>query len=128
MNIPDEIRDLCEALLDGLNTALGEKLYGVYLYGALAFPEGGATGDIDFHVILYDVLDEQEKLALDELHAVLAQDHPPLGVGLDGYYLLLEEARRTMPPANRCWTKRLYSSRQNILTSWPCWNSGGWIR
>ena len=101
MNIPEGIKDLCGALLDGLNTALGENLYGVYLYGAFAFPEGGATGDIDFHVILNNALYEREKLALNELHGILARDYPPLGVGLDGYYLLLEEAQRTMPPKHQ---------------------------
>ncbi|MBL7174777.1 MAG: DUF4111 domain-containing protein [Desulfobacteraceae bacterium] len=101
MRIPDEIRGLCEAFLDGLNTALGRKLYGVYLYGALAFPEGGATGDVDFHVILNDALNGSEKLALENLHATLAQDYPPLGAELDGYYILLEEARQTIPPRHQ---------------------------
>lgn len=101
MSIPSEIRNLCEALLDGLNTALGEKLHGVYLYGGLAFPDGGATGDIDFHVILNDVLNDSEKSAMNKLHAALAQDYPPLGAELDGYYILLEEARRTMPPRHQ---------------------------
>jgi len=101
MKIPNEIQDLCQALLRGLNAALGEKLFGVYLYGALAFPEGGATGDIDFHVILKETLNEGEKSELKDLHATLAQDFPPLGVGLDGYYILLEEARQTSPPRHQ---------------------------
>jgi hypothetical protein len=101
VDIPEGIQDLCEALLDGLNTALGEKLYGVYLYGALVFPEGSATRDIDFHVILNHALNDREKLALNELHAALARDYPPLGVGLDGYYLLLEQAVQTMPPRHQ---------------------------
>lgn len=101
MRVPDEIRGLCEAFLDGLNTALGRKLYGVYLYGAFAFPEGGVTGDIDGHVILHDALNCSEKLALENLHATLAQDYPPLGVGLDVYYILLEDARRVIPPRHQ---------------------------
>ena len=101
MKIPNEIQDLCQALLRGLNAALGEKLFGVYLYGALAFPEGGATGDIDFHVILKGTLSDREKTELKDLHATLARDFPPLGVGLDGYYILLEEARQTSPPRHQ---------------------------
>lgn len=31
---------------------LANKLYGLYVYGAVAFPEDVLTGDIDFHVIL----------------------------------------------------------------------------
>ena len=101
MRAPDEIQDLCRAFLDGLKAALGEKLYGLYLYGALAFPEGGPTGDIDFHVILSERLSDREKAALDDLHATLARDFPPLGADLDGYYLLLADARQTAPPRHQ---------------------------
>jgi hypothetical protein len=101
MNIPDEIRDLSTDLLEGLEAALGDKLYGVYVYGAIAFPEGGATGDLDLHIILREGLTEMEKAALDALHETLAHDHPPLGIGLDAYYLLLEEACQTSPPRHQ---------------------------
>jgi len=79
MKTPDEIQHLCQAFLWGLNSALGEKLYGVYLYGAMAFPEGGSTGDIDFHVILTETSSAREKSELNDLHATLARDFPPLG-------------------------------------------------
>ncbi len=98
---PDEIQAVCQAFLRGLNTALGTKLYGVYLYGAVAFPEGGALGDIDFHVVLNERLDDQEKSELQSLHATLARDFPPLGAELDGYYILLEDARQTSPPKHQ---------------------------
>jgi hypothetical protein len=101
MQAPDEIQDLCRAFLDGLKTALGEKLCGVYIYGAWAFPEAAPTGDIDFHVILSERLSDGEKAAVRDLHAGLARDFPPLGAELDGYYLLLEDARQTAPPAHQ---------------------------
>jgi predicted nucleotidyltransferase len=101
MRIPEEIEDLCQAFLRGLDTALGDKLYGVYLYGALAFPDGGSTGDIDLHVILKEKPDDAEKSALDDLHAMLARDFPPLGAELDAYYILLEDARQTLPPRHQ---------------------------
>jgi hypothetical protein len=101
MRPPDGIRDLCGALLRGLEAALGEKLYGVYLYGAVAFPEGGSTGDIDFHAILTEAPNDAEKSQLNALHVALARDYPPLGAELDGYYLLLEEARQTSPPRHQ---------------------------
>lgn len=94
LELPNEIRDVCQAFLHGLNAILGEKLYGVYLYGAVAFPEGGATYDIDFHVILAEMLDEREKAGLKALHATL-------GGQFDGYYILLEEARQTSPPKHQ---------------------------
>jgi len=101
MRPPDEIRDLCRALRRGLSAALGEKLYGAYLYGAMAFPDGGPAGDIDFHVILTGALTAAEKSKLNNLHAALARDFSPLGAELDGWYILLEEARQTSPPRHQ---------------------------
>lgn len=101
LQVPPEIKALCEALLQGLQAALGEKLFGVYLYGAMAFPDAWPVGDIDFHVILSSTLSDEEKASLTRLHAALARDFPPLGDGLDGYYILLEAARQTSPPAHQ---------------------------
>ena len=101
MNVPHDIQDLGAALVQGLTAALGHKLYGVYVYGAVAFFEGGATGDVDFHVILKEPLTEGEKAALRALHDELARDYPPLGVDMDGYYILLADARRTSPPEHQ---------------------------
>jgi hypothetical protein len=102
VDIPEGIHGLCEAFVDGLTAALGGKLYGVYLYGAWAFPEGTKRGDIDFHVILREALSDREKLAVSDLHTALAQAFPSLvGEALDGYYILLEEARRTTFPRHQ---------------------------
>ncbi len=92
------MRRLCAAFVDGLRRVLGEKLYAVYLYGAVAFPETTALGDIDFHVLLHDGLTDGERRALRELHERLASEFVPLGGELDGYYLLLDDARQTRPP------------------------------
>jgi hypothetical protein len=99
--IPREIQGLCQSLLEGLQSVLAKKLYGVYVYGALAFPEAGPTGDVDFHVLLMAKLDRKEKARLLDLHARLARDFPPLGAELDGYYLLLRDARQTSPPPHQ---------------------------
>ena len=96
-----EIQNLCQAFLAGLNKALGEKLFGVYLYGALAFPDAGPVSDIDFHVILNSALDNQEKALIEELHATLTHDFPPLGGELDGYYILLHDTRQRTPPQDQ---------------------------
>jgi len=92
------VRQLSAAFVEGLQLALGEKLWAVYLYGAVAFPETTALGDIDFHVLLRERLTDGERKALLELHDRLAFDFPPLGGELDGYYLLLDDARRIYPP------------------------------
>jgi hypothetical protein len=94
----DEIRDLCTAFLEGLESILGAKLHAVYLYGALTFPETEYTGDVDFHVIVTEPPTETERAALLGLHDQLARDFPPLGAELDGYYILLADARRSERP------------------------------
>jgi hypothetical protein len=101
MNPPAYIQDIYQVFLDGLNSALGCKLYGAYPYGAVAFPETTSTGDIDFHVILKGPLTEKEHAALVQLRERLARDFPPLGGEMDGYYLLLEDARGTAQPGSQ---------------------------
>jgi hypothetical protein len=103
MPIPNEIQGIAEALLSGLNAALGDKLYGLYLYGAWAFPESGATGDIDFHAILREAPTAVEKAEIEALHAALAERYPPLGAELDGYYILLKDALQTSPPRHQIY-------------------------
>jgi len=95
---------ICKHFLDGLKDILGKKLFGVYIYGGAAFPDSFPTGDIDFHVILRETLTESESLAIDDLHKFLANNFPPLGVGMDGYYILLEDARQKSPPKSQMWT------------------------
>jgi hypothetical protein len=94
-------QELTQALLKGLKTILAGKLFGVYLYGAIAFPDTEVVHDIDFHVILSESLSENEKLDLRDLHATLGEKFPPLGRTLDGYYILLDEAHRKVPPTHQ---------------------------
>lgn len=98
---PEEFGNLLQAFLDGLKTILGEKLFGAYLYGALAFPETEVLGDIDFHAILSARLTNEEKISLNDLHTNLARNYPPLGAEMDGYYLLLEDTYQTIPPGDQ---------------------------
>lgn len=100
-DLPSDIQELFQALRRGLIEALGDKLFGVYAYGAVAFPESAATGDIDFHVILKDSLDEQERALIQALHAALADAFPSLGADLDGYYILYADARQPAPPIHQ---------------------------
>ncbi len=106
MKPPQAIRPLCVAFLDGLKEVLGEKLFAVYLYGAVAFPETTHIGDIDFHVILTEELTEGEKTGLEALFASLARDFPPLGAEMDGYFILLEDAHLTRPPIHQLYANK----------------------
>jgi len=103
MTIKEQVSAIGEAFVDGLRRILGDKLYGLYIYGAAAFPDDVPTGDIDFHVILTNPLTDDERSRLYELHDSLARDFPPLGVDMDGYYILLTDARRAQPPQSQMW-------------------------
>jgi hypothetical protein len=77
-------------------------LFAVYLYGAWAFPEGTARGDVDLHVILTEPLDDEEKSEVSDLHRRVAGEFPSLvGEGPDAYYILLDDARGTSPPRHQ---------------------------
>jgi len=114
-----EITNICQAFLDGLKVILRDKLHGLYLYGAAAFPDSLPTGDIDFHVILKSPLTEREKSALYHLHDTITRAYPPLGGELDGYYLLLDDALQKSSPRSQMWNRAVDSSwalhREHIL-------------
>ena len=99
-----QVEKITSALLDGLETILDQKLYGLYIYGAVVFPETKFTGDIDFHAVLTSPLTDAEKIEIDTLHKRLAAYFGPLGEELDGYYLLLEDATRRAPPRSQMWS------------------------
>ena len=101
MSLREEIRPLCDALVSGQKQILGEKLFGVYVFGAVTFPETTTTGDLDFHALL-DVPPSSAEIDLvNALHDDMAQRFPPVGVGLDGYYLLLKDVQRNAPPRHQ---------------------------
>jgi hypothetical protein len=101
VSLPAEIEILVQELAAGLERILGENLYGLYLYGAAVFPDGSPLVDIDFHVILREPPGGNIISALGGLYDSLARDYPPLGTGLDGYYILLKDARRPAPPRHQ---------------------------
>lgn len=100
----------CSRFLEGVQRALGDNLYSFYLYGAMVFPRPIAWRvDIDFHIIVDSPLDENALTQIKELHVQLGRAHP-LGEELDGYYLLLEDARKKEIPRNLVWTKAVDSA------------------
>jgi hypothetical protein len=107
MTTSQQIAVISQAFVHGLRRILGDKLCGAYIYGAAAFPEDVPTGDMDFHVILTSALSDAERLAVEALHEDLARRFPPLGGELDGYYILLADARRDSPPQSQIWSRAI---------------------
>jgi len=105
MTNSEQVSLIGAAFVDGLRSILGDKLVAAYIYGAAAFPDTLPTGDVDFHVILQSELTERERATLEELHGVLARQFPPLGGEMDGYYILLADARREAPPRSQMWKR-----------------------
>jgi len=101
----EHVQVVVDAFLAGLIMVLGSKLFGVYLYGALAFPGPFPISDIDFHVIITGPLTDDERSALEQLHERLALELPPLGGEFDGFYLLLSDTRGISPPRSEMWTR-----------------------
>jgi len=110
--LPQEIQVICTSLLDGLKVALNDNLHGVYLHGAMVFPETRYIQDIDFHITVKRQLTAREKEEIKNLHDVLAHEFPKLGTELDGYYILLSDAQRVSPPHHQVY--------QDLLDeTWP---------
>jgi hypothetical protein len=120
MAYSQQINLITQAFVTGLRGILADKLFGAYIYGAAAFPDTLPTGDIDFHVILTGPLTAGESAGLENLHASLAERFPPLGAELDGYYILLDDARRPAPPQSQMWQHAIDNSwalhRAHVLT------------
>ena len=96
--LPLHIRNPCREFRDGLLNILTEKLFGIYIYGAVAFPEAAATSDIDFHVVVTDQLSQKEKSSLVELHDYLQTKYPSPREDFDGYYLTYADLQDSDPP------------------------------
>ncbi len=101
----EQVRAIGRAFGRGLKIVLGTKLHGAYVYGAAVASGGLPARDIDFHVILNGPLTRCERSALEGLHESLARRYPTLGGELDGYYILLEDARSSRPPRSQMWQR-----------------------
>lgn len=128
MSAPLDVRDLCRAFAAGVRDAVATKLVAIYVYGAVTFPETTNTGDVDFHAILATAPTQEERAAVLALHERLAADFPPLGAELDGYYVLLEDARGRTPPRHLLYPQLVDDSwalhRAHILAG-RVWNLVG---
>jgi hypothetical protein len=89
---------------DGLIETLGANLIGIYLYGAITFPDSqDQIQDLDFHVIVRNEFSERERREVDSLCHDLARDFTVDRGDLDGYFITLEDTRQTVPPPTQMW-------------------------
>ncbi len=102
-DLPQNVQSVCTALREGLKAALNDNLYGIYLYGAIVFPEMKHIRDIDCHVILKKPLSARAKSEIRRLHKKLADEYPVVGDDLDGWYILLDDAQQVSPPRHQVY-------------------------
>ncbi len=100
-DMPAAFQAVCTGFVGGLKAILGDKLYGVYLYGAAVFADGGPVQDVDCHVILNNRLTAIKMQEIGVLSSQLAEAHPPLGAELDAYFILYDAARLPQNPQHQ---------------------------
>jgi hypothetical protein len=103
MTDPNQIDIVGPIFKNGLLDILGDKLFGIYIFGAAAFPGSFPLGDIDVHVIIKSQLTADEKIRLEKFHEDLDTEYATHEELFDGYYILLDDARKTSPPRSQMW-------------------------
>jgi len=110
-DLPAEVQALCNSLLDRLKTTLDDTLYGIYLYGAVVFPETRYIHDIDLHVIVKRPLTVYQNEEIRHLHKALASEFPQVvGDGLDAWYILLDDAQKVSSPRHQVYPDKVDGS------------------
>ena len=89
-----DINSVLSSLLADVRRILGDRLVGVYLDGSLALGDFVlGRSDIDFDVVITELLPDKVVAALFEMHQRLSANELPWGDELEGSYLPLEALR-----------------------------------
>src|SRR5260221_6440812 len=85
------VNTLLESILFQMQTILGEKLVGLYLYGSLVTGDfDDASSDIDLLAVTSTDIDEAEFSALKSMHGGIVTNHPEWDNRLEIAYLSLD--------------------------------------
>lgn len=92
------VNEVLQALLANVGAILGERFYGLYLYGSLASGDfNPRRSDIDFLVVTEGLLPEEMIAALEEMHTKLWASGGKWTGKLEGAYVPRELLRRLEP-------------------------------
>jgi hypothetical protein len=116
-----QVNDLLQLLLDGLQTRLPGRLFGLYLYGSLASGDFNPdTSDIDFLGVVQSPLEPPEVAALEALHRQIAGSGNRWAARLEGSYLTLDALPRWDPHDETRWPT-LNEGRFYLAPHGPDW-------
>lgn len=103
-DLDEVLRDLCSGVERALGAtgAAGSTLVGVYLQGSFALGDADIHSDVDFLVVVTDVLDPQQEQEIRALHRGLATDGRHWSGHLEGSYAPAGQLRR-YDPARPPW-------------------------
>jgi hypothetical protein len=97
-DLPQPVRALAEAFVAELGGVLGEKFAGLFLYGSACFPPS-AVIDFDGHVLLSQPMSDNDRQAVDAMHARLRP--LPLGDEMDVWYITTNDAAKPEIPVHQ---------------------------
>src|SRR5688572_16441025 len=98
MNLPQEVAEILDVLVPGIQDALASNIAGIYLRGSLATGDfDPVTSDIDFFVVTERPVSATEFDRLAVLHTRLAEHPNRYGDQLEGAYVSRDSARRFRP-------------------------------
>ncbi len=97
-----EVNQILEELLSGVQSALGERLVGLYLYGSLVWGDFDLTiSDIDLMAAVRKGIGPEEFAALDRMHAEVKRRHPAWDDRIEIAYVSLEGLRAFKEKSNQ---------------------------
>jgi len=109
-DLPQETQAICNLLKEKLESILHDNFHGLYLYGAMVFPESDHVIDIDFHVILKAALNVHEKESVIQIHKTLVGQFDSISMDdLDGWYILLDDVNHPAP---------MHQIKSNLYDRW----------
>ena len=93
-----DVNAVLHSLLSNVQTILGDRCAGLYLYGSLASGDfDPQSSDIDFVVVTTDELPDEMISALEEMHARLIASGLKWATKLEGSYITQKALRRYNP-------------------------------
>lgn len=108
----------------GVQSVLGEELIGMYLDGSMASGDFDRDSDIDFVVVTYEEISDEQFSALRSLHERIATLDSPFAIELEGTYISQAALRRFDPAL--AWHPNIQRGKPEQL-EWERYDDDWWL-